>query len=305
MKFIPELSVSVDKPVFEQATKTYEIYLCYFGRRMQVIHELNATTIEIARTKKITELQILCSDVAGDLDLSVLTLMPELKAVYLHLEKPVDLAPLQHLTNLQKLTLIACRHKPQPLDFTKFPHLHTLRLTWHEEWRSVVSCNGLRGLTIENSKKVEEFDLRGIANLKELCLTKCLGLRTIRCEPSQSLDSLGIAACPSFESVQPFEVLKTLKYVLFDGKCRFDIQRLGECRQLKRLSMWGVGRIRSIQFLANCPDLERFAMHFSTQVEDGDLTALINAPKLRQISFRAFKNYTHTLDEVKRHHGIS
>lgn len=259
----------------------------------------------IVRRDRINELQIFSWDIDEELDLSVLTLAPELEALYLHVEKSVDWTPLQSLTQLQKLTLIVRGQQPQSLDFTQFRNLHTSRLTWCEEWHSILSCKTLRGLTVENSKNIKELDLHKLSKLSELCLTECNGLRTIRCDKHQLIESLGVASCRSFESLEPFEVLKDLKYVVFGGNFRFDIRRLGECHKLKRFSMNGVGKISSLQFLANSPNLERIAMHFSTQIEDGDLSVLMNSPKLRHVSFKRYKNYSHTLDEVKRRHNIS
>lgn len=304
MKFIAELSAPSNISTAVKETAMYEIYSGFFGRRLRALRVLNADTVRSLRREKIINLEVFSWDIDGELDLTVLRSMPELESIYLHIEKPFNWTQLQHLTQIQKLTLIARGYKPQPLDFTKFSRLHTVRLTWDEGWNSVLFCGSVLGLTIENSKKIEEFDLRELPNLKELCLTECMGLRKIICKRSQSLESLGISSCRSFECVDPFQVLQTLKYVVLGGNLKFNIEALGNCRDLKRLSMNGVGAVQSLKFLANCRHLERLAMHFSTRVEDGDLQPLIDLPKLRQVSFKRYKNYTHTLEEIERHHHI-
>jgi len=298
MNFVYELAG--DNSMIPQGeNEKYEIYAGPSGRILHAHQTLDANTVASMRREKITSLHINSYDIKGDIDLCFLNLMPELQAFSIFSEKPVDWMPIQSLKNLKKLTIRARGPKPQPLDFTRFKQLHTLRVTWHPEWESMLACKSLRGLTIENSKKIKEFDLRGLPQLKELCLTECLHLRRTICSPKQSIESLGIASCRSFQSVEPFEAIRDLRYCVLGGNSCFEIESLGKCAGLKRLSMNGIGKIRSLTFLSNCSKLERLAMHFSTQIEDGDLTVLLKLPKLKAVSFKRYKNYTHTLEELK------
>jgi hypothetical protein len=201
--------------------------------------------------------------------------------------------------------LIARGHKPQPLDFTRFRNLQTARLTWHSEWESVLSCASLRGLMIEGSKGVPELDLRRLPKLRELRLKECSKLRRINCLPSQNIESLAVLYCRSFESVSPNQVLNRLKYAFLGGNSHFELETLGKCKELVRLSLHGVGKLKSLKFLAGCHRLEVLGMYFSTQIEDGDLTSLLKLPKLRRLGFKCFKNYSHTLNDMKELLGIA
>ena len=304
MRFIPELSADTNRVILEKEAETYEICSGTFGRYLRARRRLNENTIKVLREKGIKNLEIDTWDLEEHLDLNVLTLMPELESLSLLSEKPIDWTPIQGLKRIQKLILIARKNKPQFIDFKNFRHLHTAHVTWHQEWASVLSCGAIRGLTIQNSKGMPELDLRGLPKLSELDLKGCSGLRRVNCAPAQKLESLSIDACRSFESVEPRGVLNALKYVGLYGNSRFEIESLGRSVELRRLRMFGVGKIRSLNFLSNCPKLERIAMHFSTQVEDGDLRILLDLP-IKHVSFKRHRNYTHTLEEIKAHHRIS
>ncbi len=284
--------------------KSYEIYSGLYGRYLRVLGKLNSDTIKILRRERLTALEILSMEVDENVDLSVLRLIPDLRSLSILYEKPMDWRPIQQLEKIEHLNLIARGYTPQPLDFTRFRNLQTARLTWHPEWESVLSCASLRGLMIEGSKGVREFDLSRLSKLRELRLKECSKLRRVTCSPNQLLESLAVLYCRSFESVSPFQALSKLKYAFFGGNSHFELESLGKCRELVRLSLHGVGRLRSLNFLTNCHYLEVFGMHFSTQVEDGDLTPLLKLSRLRSLGFRRFKNYSHSLDEMKELIGI-
>jgi len=298
MKFVPRLLSSAADALPVKRTDRYQIFEHPFGRHLGVLKRLDAETIEAVRHENACRLSIVPLKVKGPLDLNVLKLCPELKSLYLHVEEPVDWTPVQHLRELEDLTLIARGHRPRPLEFRLFRHLHTVRISWYPEWASVLSCSTLQGLTIENSEKVQEFDLRRLPLLAELWLAECRGLQRLLCSPDQSLESLCVNSCRSFESFEPFKVLHSLKYASFGGNSRFDVQSLGHCHGLKSLNLVGVGKLPSLQFLSDCISLERFTMLFSTKIEDGDLNVLLKLPKLKAVTFRRFQNYTHTLKEI-------
>lgn len=279
-------------------TDTCQIFERPFGRQLSVLKRLDAETMEAVRHENACGLSIVPLRVKGPLDLNLLRLCPELKSLYLHIEEPVDWTPVQYLRELEDLTLVARGYKPQPLDFTLFRNLQTVRVSWYSEWSSVLSCPTLQGLTIENSDKVQEFDLRKLPLLAELWLAECRGLRRVLCSPDQSLEFLCLNSCRSFESFEPFKVLHFLKDASLGGNSRFDIPSLGHCHGLKSLSLAGVGKIPSLQFLSDCISLESFVMLFSTRIEDGDLNVLLKLPKLKSVIFRRFQNYSHTLKEI-------
>lgn len=304
MIFVPVLSKDDDLLDLIKEAKGYEIYSGRHGPYLRVLGKLSADTIRILKKEKITDLEILSMVVDGDLDLNVLRLMPELRSLFIHWERPLDWSPIQYLTQLEELSLLARGYKPQPLDFTRFQNLQTARLTWHPEWESVLSCASLRGLMIEGSKGVQEFDLSKLSNLRELRLKECSKLRRVTCSASQSLESFAVLHCRSFESVLPIQVLDKLKYTFLAGNSHFDIESLGKYKDLVRLRLHGIGKLRNIKFLANCRNLEVLGMYFSTQIEDGDLTPLLKLPKLRALGFTRFKNYSHTLTDINKLIGI-
>lgn len=305
MKFVPELSMDENLLDLIIEAKTYEIYSGPNGPYLRVLGKLNSDTIRTLRREKITGIEILSMAVDESVDLDVLRLMPELRSLSILYENQIDWTPIQHLKQIEHLNLVARRYKPQPLDFTKFRNLQTARISWHPEWESVLSCTSLRGLMIESSKGVPEFDLGRLQRLRELRLKQCSNLRRVICSPGQNLESLAVLYCHSFEAVSPKKVLKKLKYAFLGGNSHFEVESLGKCKELVRLSMHGVGKLKSLKFLAGCRRLEVLGMSFSTQIEDGDLTPLLKLPKLRRLGFKPFKNYSHTLNEIKELIGIA
>jgi hypothetical protein len=265
--------------------------------------QFNSKTVDILKREKIKDLHLDSFYIDGPLDLGALRLLPELASFSLRTEKSVDWSFVLSLKRLERIALISRWYTPAPLDFSSFPRLQTANLTWYSEWESILTCKTLQGLMLEDSKKLKELDLRGLPRVSEVQIARCNQLQRIVLSPDQSIKSLGIYGCRSFQGVEPFGAMQSLRYLCLSGNSKFEITSIRNLPELIRLSMMGVGRFPNLNFLSKCVKLERLAMHFSTQVEDGDLTVLTKLP-IKQVSFRRYKNYTHTLDEIKACHRI-
>jgi len=100
-----------------------------------------------------------------------------------------------------------------------------------------------------------------------------------------------------------------------------DLERVGEMSSLEDLTLTGVplpgvgflsrltglrnlvlndaGKIPSLSFLRGLDALESFVPGGSTVVVDGDMSVLLDLPKLNWVTFTERRHYTHTSDQVR------
>ncbi len=139
------------------------------------------------------------------------------------------------------------------------------------------ALTALRELRLFNAKLTE---IKAFARLEDL---DCLQLRGLKglvsldgLQPLSTLDELEIQACPAVRSIEEIAGLKNLR----------------------RLLLIDDGEIESLSPLAEATSLEELYFYGTTNIADGDLSPLLELPRLREVSFQDRRHYSTTRQDL-------
>jgi internalin A len=226
-------------------------------------------------------------------DVSFLAQIPSLRGLVLNGGGVRDLSPVQALGALETLTLNTPAKPKLPLDFAAFPALKTLRMYWNAGFESVFGCESLEALFVFGPP---DPDLARFGTLPRLR----------RLEVSQGrklVSTAGVGGSVRFlglyqqAALSALEGLPALDVLAIEGA-----KQLGELRTvhtLKTLKAANCGDIASLAPLRGLDRLEEFFAWESTRVLDGDLSVLLELPRLRTLGMRDRREYRPRVAEIE------
>jgi len=222
----------------------------------------------------------------------------DLRGVEVYAWDVKDLTPLQYLPRLETIGLQAEFTKAP--DFSTFNNLTHLFLYWRPKAITVFGCSGLQRLNIVNYPLEDLKKLNNIAGLKHLQLTSKKLLSLAGIEALQSLRNLDLAICPKLESLSGINKCQEIQFVELEScKKVSDVSSLGELSSLREIVLTDCGKIKSLQSLAKCRLLESLIFAGDTNVEDGELTPLLDMPELKRMWFADKRHYSHKRAQVE------
>lgn len=207
----------------------------------------------------------------------------------------IDLTGISALKSLEYLSV---GENEQPLDLSAFPKLEEFRGDWHRLLRFPDCMPTLRALHLWKFKpKSKDLGfLPELPALEELGLTQSSivsldGLARFSC-----VRRLHLAYNRALAHLDAIPTLRNLEQLECDRcpKLR-NYEVLAKAARLRVLCLHGCGPLASLGFLRSMPQLEAFRF-VDTDVEDGDLSPLIN---LKQVGFINKKHFSHTFEEVQ------
>jgi internalin A len=244
---------------------------------------------EYANVIEAHDLAVLSIMVRGD-DLSVLRSL-ELRGLVLNAGEVRDLSALAGLP-LETLALNTPSKPRIELDFTAFPALRTLRMYWNPGFESVFSCTALESLFVFGPP---DADLSRFPPVRRLELSQGRKLTSTAGAP-RSLEFLGLYQQRALTELVDLPPLTTLAI----ESCK----QLGSIDAvaglpLQRLKVADCGEIESLAPLRDLTELEEFFAWESTRVADGDLSVLLELPKLRAIGMQDRREYRPRVREIE------
>jgi len=228
-------------------------------------------------------------------DLSLLRDHKYLKAVVLVNPDGIDISDVMYLQNLRLLSVGNAR---QPLDLSCFPSLRELALEWHPK----VDFRGA-------SSTLEKLHLRCYRpkskNLVELPPFPLLSELSIVQSPIESLEGL-----EKFRNLRSLELsyLSKLKRIgaiakLNEGRLDSleclncpridDYEKLRHMKNLKVLRLNKCGPILNLNFVKEMSSL-RDLRFVGTDVQDGDLTPLLERKTIESLAFTSKRHFSHS-----------
>jgi Leucine-rich repeat (LRR) protein len=234
-------------------------------------------------------------------DLSFLSEFPELLAFKIIGTTAKSLSPIHLLHNLRSLDVLAyCKTE---LRFGEFPFLVKCGLEWRRGAESLFECVGLRNLFV-NRFGGSNTDLFGkLKNLESLAILgspiKSLeGLRFLR-----KLRSLRLGALRVLATLKGIENLIQLEKLEINT-CRkiSSVEEIATLINLHELYLDNIGNVPSLKSLAPLHQLRRLTFVESTNIVDGDLSALLCLPNLETIAFQNRKHYSHRREDFGKVH---
>lgn len=271
-----------------------------FGRCLVLKAPWSDDFIEVIKKENISVLRLTESMGWKEKDISFLESLKGtgLRGVEIYAWDVKDITPLHHLPDLERIS-IDCLFTKAP-DFSTFRQLTHFFLHWRPKAKSVFDCSGLKRLNVTGYPAEDLQDLKNMAELRRLQIMSRKLVSLAGIESLQSLRTLDLAECPKLESLTGIEKCQELQEVELENcKKVNDVSNLGELTNLRDVVLTDCGKIKSLQPLAKCRLLERLLFVGDTNVEDGELTPLLDMPELKRMWFADKRHYSHKRDQVK------
>ncbi len=230
--------------------------------------------------------------VSGIADLSFLA-HSNLRYLEVVNQKRVNTRPLDGLSNLRGLRL---ETPGTGIDFSCFPELEVFVGDWHIDNSNVHCCKELRQLRVWQFKP-RSLDLSDIANttrlewlqLAQTGIASLAGLETL-----EDLRYCEVAYAPKLESL---DVLKSDRNEIRElsfakAKKIASYEPIAALRHLRRLELSDCASMPDLKWTEGMDQLDIFSF-VETNVEDGDLSPLLQLPKLRYVGTSNKKHYNY------------
>lgn len=201
-----------------------------------------------------------------------------------------NLSALESLTNLERLTLLT--YAETPIDFNKLPNLIECEFEWIHGSGSIFFCAGLQKLMLNCYSGSDFTEIANLYNLQSLQVfnSRIKSLKGI--EKLRNLKSLTLRNLKQLTSISTLCELKGLKELeLYSCKKIENYSCIFELHHLTKLNLLDQGPIRSLSGIENLIELEQLVFFESTNILDGDLSALLNLKKLVNVAFQNRKHY--------------
>jgi Leucine-rich repeat (LRR) protein len=255
--------------------------------------------IDVISKENISVLRLSHSAGWKEKDISFLEKLQDagLRGVEVYAWDVKDITPLQFIPGLEYLGL-QCKFTKAP-DFSSFDQLKICKLLWRPKAKTVFGCSGLKLLNVVNYPDEDLKNLKNMIGLRRLQITSRKLVSLAGIESLKGLRILDLAECPKVESLVGVGNCQELQVVELENcKKVNDVSSLGELANLRDVVLTDCGKIKSLQPLAKCRFLESLTFAGDTNVEDGELTPLLDIPELKKMWFVDKRHYTHNRDQV-------
>lgn len=257
-----------------------------------------ATLAEFARVGPLGKYDGL--HISGIADLSFVSDFPNLLYLEVVDQAKVDPTPLHALENLRGLKL---EMPGKGLDFAHFPLLEVFVGDWHADNKNLAACHELRQLRCWGFRPAsgDLSEVVGITKLEWLGLTKT-GIRSLGgVEQLEDLRYLEVAYAPHLESLQALAVreLQLRQLEISHAKKILSYEPIATLPWLRHLKLSACAPLPSVAWMKGMSRLDFFSF-VETNLEDGDLQALLKLPSLRYVGTMPKKSYNVHVDLLNK-----
>jgi len=204
-------------------------------------------------------------------------------------EVETDIADCSALNFLHDLKSLMIHNSNSVVDFSNFPKLENLNLTWNKNFINIEKCSHLKELTIwkypvENLQFLEAFpELEKLkiyaSKIRSINgIGRCSCLRSIVLRDNRNLETIN-----SLTAIE-----KTLVELVIECSRKLtDYNPIGKLINLKDLYLIGCGATPNINFIENLKTLNYG--YINIDIIDGKVGALLEYP----IMFKNYKHFSH------------
>lgn len=267
-----------------------------YGNRAILKSKWSENLARVVNKHHCQELEINTGNGWSGEDLSFLSAYPWLKSLKIIDYSIKSVTPVHDLHELRELEILTyCKSE---LRFDSFPHLEKCALEWRPKADSVFNKIKLNYLFLN---RYSGKDLQALSNLKKLeslailnapitsldGIENLVNLRTIRLANLRNLGSLkGIEELMNLEELD----IHTCKNIS-------KIDEISGLSKLRTLFLNNDGEIASLSPIEKLQNIESVVFYESTNILDGDLSALKHLQKLSKVSFQNRRHYTHKKED--------
>jgi hypothetical protein len=245
---------------------------------------------DFMRARGLSELRIFADGRSGAVRIDFLREIPFLETLGLCVVGLRDITPLYDLPNLGSLVVQGLERK---VDFTRIPRLRNLSLAWKARFfSSLLDCGGLEVLGIDYYSGKDFLTFGRLKSLKSIGFgfTRLESFAGI--EQFPNLGRLSLGPINRLETLDHLEGCSRIWHLHVEAARKLRrIEAVSSLRCLQELCFTACPQIESVQPFNGLPALEYFGLLQTTNVADGDLSALLKLPRLKHASIRDRKHY--------------
>jgi protein phosphatase 1 regulatory subunit 7 len=236
--------------------------------------------------------------ISGIADLSFLQEFPDLRYLEVFDQKRVDTRQLECLYNLRGLRIDT---PGAGIDFSWFPELELFVGDWHVDNCNLGHCRELRKLQLRQFKprSADLSDFADVTRLESLDIVKTDMSSLNGVESLEDLRYLEIAYAPKLKS---FDALSNgdcgIREIGFESvKNVSSYKPLASLLFLRRLRLFSCAPMPDLKWTKGMNRLDQFSF-VETNVEDGDLSPLLDLPALRYVGTMDKKHYNYKFKKL-------
>jgi Leucine-rich repeat (LRR) protein len=230
-------------------------------------------------------------------DVSFLSCLSTIKSLSIISSDVENIKAIENMESLEELELTATIE--ESIDFKSLKNLKTCYLHWWKDAANIFKCNWLKELYLDELKIKKTIEIEGIGSLVSLekLVISNSNIKSLEWLSNLTqLKELELINCRSVSDFSEISSLINLKKLQIEGCSKLrDLNFLKALPDLEWLDLSSNGVLPSIATLAGSKKLKALFMTGSTSIEDGDLSFLVDLPKLAILSFTGKKHYTHKL----------
>jgi hypothetical protein len=255
-----------------------------------------AALAKFKRARELGKYSGLC--VSGIADLAFLEEFPLLLYLEVLDQKRVDIRGLAHLSNLRGLRI---ESPAAGVDFGWFPELEVFVGDWHADNRNLSAARELRQLRAWhfNPRAANLSDLAHAKRLEWLTITQTNITDLAGVETLEDLRYLEIAYAPKLRSLDALAAAETgIRELSLDkAKSIEAYQPIAAIPSLRRLKLSDCAAMADLRWTRPLRKLDMFSF-VGTNVEDGDLTPLLELASLQYAGTMDKKHYNIKFDKL-------
>lgn len=214
-----------------------------------------------------------------------------------------DIDPIHELRNLRSLGVSTyCKSE---IRFSAFPLLEHCGIEWRAKAKSVFDCISLKHLFLNRYSGKNASDIGRLTRLESLEVLNAPVADLSGLSSLPVLKSLRIANLRCLESLDGLGEIGSLEELTIDT-CRKvqSIAELARLLKLRTLVLNNLGEIESIRPIAGLRELRDVRFVESTNIVDGDLTPLAGLPRLKELSFKNRRHYSHRREQFEAYNHV-
>jgi Leucine-rich repeat (LRR) protein len=260
-----------------------------YGRRVVLTGPWDDAMRRVFEDTDVRELEInYANGWEGD-DIAFVADLPPLAALTVTDRTIEDVSPIHQQPELLSLEVNTyCRTE---IDFSTFSRLESCGLEWRPRAKSLFDSGTIRRLFINGYTVKSSAALGRMEQLEDLQLAGASLVEVSSLAGLSRLTALSLRALDKLESLDGIQGLGELERLEIE-ECRRvrTIDELEGLSALRRLHLNDDTKIASLRPLAGLP-LETVLLYGDTDIEDGELSVLLDLPKLRQVAFQERAHY--------------
>ena len=204
-------------------------------------------------------------------------------------EIETDIADCSALNFLHDLKTLMIHKSDKVVDFSNFPKLESLNLTWNKNFINIERCSHLKKLTLWKYTNENLLFLESFPDLEELSIYDSKIRHLTGIEHCKRLTSVTLTRNRNLESINSLTTTsKTLAKLVLEGSRKLnDYNSLSELSNLKDLYIIGCGETQNINFAEKLNTLNYG--YIDINIIDGQVNTLLERP----IIFKNYKHFTH------------